>query len=99
MSMRKVAIILLLLATTAAAQATEDWCAEVQKTPDGFLALRQAPTRDSKMLAKIKPHTQLAVDTATCWTEGSRSIYNTDWVRVLGYNGIKRGFVYKRYLK
>jgi hypothetical protein len=38
---------------STASQATEDFCAVVLKTPDGFLALREKPETRSKMIAKL----------------------------------------------
>jgi hypothetical protein len=37
------------------AEATESWCAQVKRTADGFVALRELPSETSKMLAKLKP--------------------------------------------
>jgi hypothetical protein len=47
----------------APAHATEDFCITVTKTPDGFLALREGPATQFKMIAKLKPGFPLDADT------------------------------------
>ena len=56
------AVALLAFATTA--HATEDFCAVVLKTPDGFLALREGPGTQHKMITKLEQGDFLLADTA-----------------------------------
>jgi hypothetical protein len=51
----KIAIVLTICATALAtsARATEDFCAVVLKTPDGFLALREGPGTRFRMQARL----------------------------------------------
>jgi hypothetical protein len=53
-----------LFLATGAAHATADFCVVVTKTPDGFLALREGPGTQFKMIAKLKPGYPLDADTA-----------------------------------
>ncbi len=46
-----VAVLLL----SGAAHATEDYCVETIKTRDGFVALREGPGTQYRMMAKLKP--------------------------------------------
>jgi len=57
-----------LFLATGAAQATEDSCAVVKRTPDGFLNMRSAPMMGAKIIAKLKPGNRLNIDSATCVT-------------------------------
>ena len=52
-----------LFLATGAVRATEDFCLTVTKTPDGFLALREGPGTQFKMIAKIFPGYPLDADT------------------------------------
>jgi hypothetical protein len=91
--MRTLAAVALLLAlTAAAAHATEDFCITVTKTPDGFLALREGPGTQYKMLAKLMPGFPLDADT------GGGHYYDTKykWIRVW-YAARKHGYVYGKY--
>jgi len=58
-----------LFLATGTAQATEDFCIVVTKTPDGFLALREGPGTQFKIIAKLKPGFPLDADTAQGSTE------------------------------
>lgn len=49
------------------ARATEDWCAVVTKTPDGFLNLREGPGVQFRVRGKLRPGDILQVDTASCF--------------------------------
>jgi hypothetical protein len=60
-----------LFLATGTAHATEDFCVEVTKTPDGFLALREGPGTQFKMIAKLKPGYPLDADTAGAASECS----------------------------
>jgi hypothetical protein len=51
--------------------ATEDGCAIVLKTPDGFLNMRRAPTMKSDIVTQLKQGDFLYVDTAGCETAGT----------------------------
>jgi hypothetical protein len=48
------------------AQATEDFCAVVLKTPDGFLALREGPGTQFGVKARLVQGDVLFADTRTC---------------------------------
>src|SRR5262245_43411571 len=52
-----------LFLATGTAHATADFCVVVTKTPDGFLALREGPGTQFKMIAKLKPGFPLDADT------------------------------------
>lgn len=66
--------IIFILASAKALKATEDACAVVLKTPDGFLNLRKAPTSQSEVITKLKRGDFLYVDTARCETRDDLSI-------------------------
>jgi hypothetical protein len=87
-----------LFLATGTAHATADGCAVVKRTPDGFLNMRSAPMMGAKIIAKLKPGNRLNIDSATCVSKGTSTICNTDWVRVLGFHGIKFGWVHIRFL-
>src|SRR5438105_4026726 len=55
------------------ANATEDGCAVVLKTPDGFLALREGPGNDFPVIAKLSPGTFLYTDTRSYYEIGKRT--------------------------
>jgi Bacterial SH3 domain len=71
---KNVLIVIFILTSVRALKATEDGCAVVLKTPDGFLNLRKAPTAQSEVIAKLKQGDFLYVDTARCETRGDLSI-------------------------
>jgi hypothetical protein len=79
----------LVLCAASPSQATEDFCIEVGKTRDGFLALREGPGTQFKMLAKLKPGFPLDADT---WGMASK------WTRVWIATG-RHAFVYSKYTK
>ena len=83
---------------TGTAHATEDFCAEVTQTPDGFLALREGPGTQFKMIAKLKPGFPL--DARTGWSEiGKRTEKpKPQWMRVMIANRIS-AYVYSKYTK
>jgi hypothetical protein len=53
-------------AAVTSAHATEDFCAVVLKTPDGFLALRDGPGTRFNLRAKLKQGDVLLADTRSC---------------------------------
>src|SRR5262249_10265488 len=53
-----------LFQATGAAHATEDGCAVVLKTPDGFLNVRAKPRMGSRILKRFKPGEIIGTDTA-----------------------------------
>jgi hypothetical protein len=55
-----------LAALSTGAQATEDFCAVVLKTPDGFLALREGPGAQFRVKARLRQGDVLFADTRTC---------------------------------
>jgi hypothetical protein len=67
------------LATTA--QATEDFCAVVLKTPDGFLALREGPGTRFAVKTKLRRGDALYADTAQC--SPSACDYTRNWTHVV----------------
>ena len=71
---------LLLAVCTAAlatsAHATEDFCVIVQKTPDGFLALREGPGTRFRMKARLKPGELLIADTRRSDEKGEWTFIN-----------------------
>jgi hypothetical protein len=67
------------LATSA--QATEDFCAVVLKTPDGFLALREWPGTRFAVKAKLHRGDVLYADTAQCSPSACNDTKN--WTHVL----------------
>jgi hypothetical protein len=71
---RSVLAVLFILISAPALKATEDGCAVVLKTPDGFLNLRNAPTSQSEVITKLKRGDFLYVDTARCETRDDLSI-------------------------
>ena len=78
----------MLFLATGAAHATADFCIEVTKTPDGFVALRQGPGTQFKILAKLKPGFPL----------DALADYETKWTRVQIVVG-KEAYVYTKYVK
>ena len=104
--MKKTVLVLaLLLAALAPAQATEDFCAVVLKTPDGFLALREGPGTQHKMITKLEQGDFLLADTAM----GEQDPKNKKWVHINGVPRIDgpdaigktytRGWVARRYVQ
>jgi hypothetical protein len=86
-------------------KATEIYFAKVSKTPDGFLALRQAPTASSEIVVKLAKGTFLTVDTAKCEVKNNITICDNHvpslWTHVItveGNNNIE-GWVRTRYIK
>ena len=55
-----------LMALATSAEATEDFCAVVLKTPDGFLALRQGPGTRFPVKLKLHQGDVLSADTRRC---------------------------------
>ena len=53
-------------ALATSAHATEDFCAVVLKTPDGFLALREGPGTRFKVKEKLLQGDVLFADTRSC---------------------------------
>jgi hypothetical protein len=87
-----------LFLATGAAHATEDFCAVVLKTPDGFLALREGPSTRFKMITKLHRGDFLLADTG--------GTLSPKWTHVIGVPRIDsgdahytRGFVYRRYIQ
>jgi hypothetical protein len=76
-----------LVSTTA--NATVDYCVAVNKTPDGFLAVREGPDASSKMIAKVHSGDKLNADA----DDGK-------WTRVVSITGeFTTGWVATRYIK
>jgi uncharacterized protein YraI len=71
-----------LFLATGTAHSTEDFCIEVTKTHDGFLALRKGPGTQFKMIAKLKPGFPLDADTRGFgkWTHVSVAVGHDGWV-------------------
>jgi hypothetical protein len=96
-------VALLTFATTA--HATEDFCAVVLKTPDGFLALREGPGTPHKMITKLEQGDFLLADTAM----GEQDPKNIKWVHINGVPRVDgpdaigktytRGWVARRYVQ
>lgn len=64
--MRTIAIVALVAALATPALATEDFCAVVLKTPDGFLAMRSGPGMRFPIKMKLKQGDVLYADTRKC---------------------------------
>lgn len=86
----------LLLATSA--HATEDFCAVVLKSRDGFVALREQPTTDSVISIKLWQGDFLYADTLGYDHKG--------WTHVVGVSGhenmdpeLKHGWISSRYVQ
>jgi hypothetical protein len=68
--MQRTKQLLIALATTVAlwmatqAHATEDGCAVVLRTPDGFLNVREKPNARSRILKRLKPGEIILTDNA-----------------------------------
>jgi hypothetical protein len=75
-----------LMILSKAAHATEDFCAVVLKTPDGFLALREKPGRESKIIAKLREGDFLYAGTEQC----SQSVCDTEDRKWTHINGVPR---------
>ncbi|UPK03075.1 SH3 domain-containing protein [Bradyrhizobium sp. 170] len=101
--------LLMLVMAPLTATATADGCAVVLKTPDGFLALRKAPTANAEIVARLKEGEKLDVDTAQCETRADLSICGkgTRWTHVTSIPRLDgkqsatptRGWVSDRYIK
>jgi hypothetical protein len=70
--MKKASIIatVALLIGVSSVQATEDFCAVVLKTLDGFLALRDGPGTQFRMKAKLHQGDLLTANTRGCTFDG-----------------------------
>lgn len=75
-----------LMVVSTAAHSTEDFCAVVLKTPDGFLALREQPGTQSKMIAKLHEGDFLYAGTEQC----SQSVCDTEDRKWTHINGVPR---------
>jgi hypothetical protein len=100
-----------LVAVSTAAHSTEDFCAVVLKTPDGFLALREKPGAQAKMTAKLREGDFLYAGTEQC----SQSVCDNEdrkWTHVNGvprldgpndptktYNDYTHGWVSRKYIQ
>jgi hypothetical protein len=69
-----VLVVISIFGLARSVNATEDGCAVVLKTPDGFLNMRRAPTMKSDIVTQLKQGDFLYVDTAGCETAGTLSI-------------------------
>ncbi|TGD93415.1 hypothetical protein [Methylobacterium nonmethylotrophicum] len=107
LSHRVIASAVMVLGCAAPARATIDSCAEVRRTPDGFLNLRIGPGAGFEAVLKLFPGDQLWVDTATCETR--RGIAACDptgtWWHVVsvrrldaGTKSYTRGWAHRRFL-
>jgi hypothetical protein len=73
--------------------ATSDGCAEVKKTPDGFLNLRNGPSTEFETLTKLYHRDQIWFDTAQCaHNRGVTVCYNNEkWWHVTSVRRIDAG--------
>jgi hypothetical protein len=78
------AMLLALAMPSSPLWAYADGCAEVLKTPDGFLNLREAPMMGTKVVVRLKPGDKLSISDQSCEKRGILSICNEsmDWTRV-----------------
>jgi SH3-like domain-containing protein len=81
------ALALAVILGASAAGATTDFCIVVTKTPDGFLALREGPGTQFKMMAKLKPGYPLDADAG-----------DAKWTRVWIADG-RYAWVYTKYTR
>ena len=101
-----------LMAVSRAAQATEDFCAVVLKTPDGFLALREKPARESKIIAKLREGDFLYAGTEQCSQSVCDTLEDRKWTHINGvprmdgpndpkrtYNDYTHGWVSRKYIQ
>ena len=105
----RIATIALIVALSPrTAFATQDACAVVTRTPDGFLNLRSGPGANFEILAELYPGDRLWVDKARCQTFGDTNACDTArrWTHVTSVrrmdatrsNGFTRGWVSSRYV-
>ena len=80
--------IVALLLATGTAHATEDGCAVVLKTPDGFLNVRTEPNARSRILKRFKPGEIIGTDIVSedrrwerTWFERKGGSFVRGWVR------------------
>jgi hypothetical protein len=52
--------------SSAAAQATEDYCAIALPTTDGFVSLREGPGAQFREITRLQPYDSLSMNTAAC---------------------------------
>ena len=86
--------VLLVLCAAPGAHATEDGCAVVLKTPDGFLNVRAKPKMGSRILKRLKPGETILDDSAQGDEKGN-------WVHVYVRPGRPNpiwGWVYHRFI-
>jgi hypothetical protein len=72
-----------LFLATGAAHATADFCIVVTESPDGFVALREGPGTQFKIIAKLKPGFPLDADTAgqpSKWTRVWIAARRSAWI-------------------
>jgi hypothetical protein len=84
-----------LIVVSTAAHATEDFCAVVLKTPDGFLALREKPGAQAKMSAKLREGDFLYAGTeqsSVCDNEDRKWTHVTGVPRLDGPNDPKKTY-------
>ena len=78
-------------------------CAEVTKTPAGFLNLRSAPMMGLNVIGRLRSGDRLFVDTATCEVRGKLSICTEsgDWTHVEAVQGDtkRQGWVASRFVR
>src|SRR5260221_5139186 len=91
----------------SAAHAAEEYCVEVKKTPDGFLAVREKPTVKSKIFATLRPKFPLTVNPEHQFLEDNEyRLYKnwTKWTHVKGWFSTEDadpswGWVYSKYIR
>jgi hypothetical protein len=95
-----------LFLATGTAHASSEFCAVVLKTSDGFLALRDGPGTQYKMIAKLEQGDFLYADTSL----GPQKIGKRKWVHIVGVPRLDfkdgyepeeaiHGWVYQRYIQ
>jgi|SRR6516164_1420354 hypothetical protein len=85
--------VMLSVLSAPGAHATEDGCAVVLKTPDGFLNVRAKPKMGSRILKRVKPGETIGFDTA-----GGEGDDKDEWVHVYIPERNLWGWVYYRFI-
>lgn len=102
--MKDILIVAAFLITTAApASATGTYCAVAEKTPDGYVALREGPGVSYTRVAKLFPTAMLEIDTGTCREFIGRKLCDPsrEWVFVEGVssNANHQGWAFSKLLR
>ena len=80
--MKKLILVGMAMLMATSANATEDFCAVVLQSPGGFLALREGPGTQFKMLAKLHRGDYLETHTGPCDEVNGHTICNRNWTHV-----------------